>query len=62
VQFNYRNDQSETYVGFIAEDVPDLVANEDRASLSPMDIVAVLTRVIQAQQDRIEELERRVDQ
>ena len=43
VQFNYRSDDSETYVGFIAEDVPELVANKDRSSLSPMDIVAVLT-------------------
>jgi len=60
VQFNYRSDASETYVGFIAEDVPALVANEDRVSLSPMDIVAVLTRVIQAQQARIEELEQRI--
>jgi len=60
VQFNYRDDRSETYVGFIAEDVPALVANSDRASLSPMDIVAVLTKVIQAQQARIEELERRM--
>jgi hypothetical protein len=60
VQFNYRSDDSETYVGFIAEDVPALVANRDRASLSPMDIVAVLTKVIQAQQARIEELERRL--
>ncbi len=60
VQFNYRNDDAETYVGFIAEDVPELVANKDRTSLSPMDIVAVLTRVIQAQQARIEELEQRM--
>lgn len=61
VQFNYRGDDSETYLGFIAEDVPALVANRDRVSLSPMDIVAVLTKVIQAQQARIEELERRMD-
>jgi hypothetical protein len=61
VQFNYRSDGSETYVGFIAEDVPPLVANNDRVSLSPMDIVAVLTRVIQAQQARIDDLERRLD-
>jgi hypothetical protein len=60
VQFNYRSDESERYVGFIAEDVPSLVANNDRVSISPMDIVAVLTRVIQAQQARIEELERRI--
>ena len=60
VRFNYRSDDSETYVGFIAEDVPALVASEDRASLSPMDIVAVLTRVIQEQQARIEALEKRL--
>jgi hypothetical protein len=43
-------------VGFVAEDVPDLVARPDRKTLSPMDIVAVLTRVVQEQQQRIEEL------
>ena len=34
----------------MAEDVPALVAQNDRASLSPMDLVAVLTKVVQAQQ------------
>jgi hypothetical protein len=62
VQFNYKNDQSEQYVGFIAEDVPDLVATSDRDGLSSMDIVAVLTRVVQEQQKKIEELEARLDQ
>jgi len=61
VQFNYRNDDTESYVGFIAEDVPALVASSDRQSLSTMDIVAVLTKVIQAQQAQIEELEKRLD-
>jgi len=37
-------------VGFIAEDVPALVATKDRKRLSPMDIVAVITRVVQEQQ------------
>ena len=60
VHFNYRNDPQESHVGFIAEDVPDLVATTDRQGLSTMDIVAVLTRVIQAQQDRIEKLESRI--
>jgi hypothetical protein len=62
VQFNYKNDQQENYVGFIAEDVPELVATSDRAGLSSMDIVAVLTRVVQEQQKKIEELEARLDQ
>jgi len=62
VQFNYRNDQSEGHVGFIAEDVPDLVAMQDRDGLSAMDIVAVLTKVVQEQQKKIEALEARLDQ
>ncbi len=57
VQFNYKSDQAEGHVGFIAEDVPDLVAMQDRDGLSAMDIVAVLTLVIQEQQRRIEALE-----
>lgn len=62
VRFNYKNDQVESYVGFIAEDVPDLVATSDRDGLSSMDIVAVLTRVVQEQQKKIEALEARLDQ
>lgn len=61
VLFNYRNERHEGYVGFIAEDVPELVASNDRQTLSAMDIVAVLTKVVQAQQQRIEELEARLD-
>ena len=61
VRFNYKSDGQETYVGFIAEDVPDLVATGDRQGLSAMDIVAVLTRAMQAQQQRIEELELRLE-
>lgn len=61
VRFNYKQDESEEYVGFIAEDVPGLVASTDRSSLSTMDIVAVLTRVVQEQQQKIAELEDRLD-
>jgi hypothetical protein len=60
VQFNYKSDQQETYVGFIAEDVPELVATGDRKGLSAMDIVAVLTKVVQSQQQQIEQLEARL--
>ncbi|MDA0705559.1 MAG: tail fiber domain-containing protein [Proteobacteria bacterium] len=61
VHFNYLQDSSEAHVGFIAEDVPDLVASNDRQGLSTMDIVAVLARVIQAQQEQIERLQERLD-
>jgi len=61
VKFNYKVQKDEDYVGFIAEDVPDLVATGDRKSLSSMDIVAVLTKVVQQQQKQIAELEARLN-
>ena len=61
VTFNYKNERDENYVGFVAEDVPELVAVGDRDALSAMDIVAVLTRVVQEQQNKIRELEARLD-
>jgi hypothetical protein len=55
VKFNYRGVPSEGHVGFIAEDVPELVATRDRKGLSPMDIVAMLTKVVQEQQKTIQD-------
>jgi len=54
VTFNYKVDKIENHVGFIAEDVPELVATKDRKGLSSMDIVAVLTKVVQDQQAKLE--------
>ena len=61
-KFNYKTDKEEEYVGFIAEDVPEIVAEKDRKGLSPMDIVAVLTKVVQQQQKEIEELKAQMNQ
>ncbi len=75
VQYVYKDRREEARIGFIAEDVPALVARNDRKSLSTMDIVAVLTKVVQQQEktvqqqqllidqlhSRVEGLERRVD-
>ena len=60
VTFVYKAEPTETHVGFIAEDVPDLVATGDRKSLSAMDIVAVLTKVVQEQQRVVQELQRQL--
>ena len=60
VRFNYKAEQDEEYLGFIAEDVPELVATADRSGLSAMDIVAVLTSVVQQQQKQIAALEARL--
>jgi BMFP domain-containing protein YqiC len=57
VRYNYKADPREKHVGFIAEDVPELVAREGRKSLSPMDIVAVLTKVLQEKSEKMDALE-----
>lgn len=57
VTFNYLAERDERYVGFVAEDVPELLAMGDGASLSPMDLIAALTKVVQEQQHRIDALE-----
>jgi hypothetical protein len=57
VKFNVKSDpDNEKYLGFIAEDVPELVAMKDRKSMSSMDVVALLTKVVKEQQKTIEEL------
>jgi len=60
VTFAYRSNPEDQQVGFIAEEVPDLVATEDHRGLSAMDVVAVLTGVVKQQQRTIEELEARL--
>ncbi|APD87548.1 hypothetical protein BM527_16435 [Alteromonas sp. Mex14] len=60
VTYEYLSEPSENYVGFIAEDVPSLVSMNDRKSLSSMDIIAVLTKIIKHQQESIESLNKRV--
>jgi len=62
IKYAFKADPSEHHLGFVAEDVPDLVATSDRKGLSAMDIVAVLTKVVQEQQQTIENLTRRVDE
>ncbi len=64
VRYNYKIEPQEQYVGFIAEDVPELVAqtSTERKFLSPMDIVATLTKVVQEQQKTIEQLTKKVDE
>lgn len=55
VEFTYKNDATrEPRVGFIAEDVPDLIAEPERKSVPVMDVVAVLTRVVKDQQQTID--------
>ena len=58
VKFTYKATPAEKHVGFIAEDVPKLVATKDRKGLTALDIVAVLTKVVQKQQQVIDKLDK----
>ncbi|MGR3320193.1 MAG: tail fiber domain-containing protein [Candidatus Anammoxibacter sp.] len=60
-RFNYKVDKDDEYVGFIAEDVPELVATKDRKGLAPMDITAVLTKVVQEQQRMLQDQRETID-
>ena len=60
VEYNYKVLPNDPKVGFIAEDVPDLVAAPERDGLSALDIVAVVTKVVKEQQKTIEELNARI--
>ncbi|MBK8257642.1 MAG: tail fiber domain-containing protein [Polyangiaceae bacterium] len=55
--FRYKLEPHEKHVGFIAEEIPDLLATQDRRSISPMDVLAVVTRVAQVDRERIKTLE-----
>ena len=57
VRYHYKANDSGERVGFIAEDVPDLVAVPGRGSIRPADITAVVTRVTQVHRDKIAALE-----
>lgn len=54
VEFTYKDDPTaDPRVGFIAEDVPEIVAEADRKSVPIMDVVALVTRVVKDQQQTI---------
>ena len=56
VEFSYKATPSERHAGFISEEVPESLTTKERKAVSPMDIVAVLTKVVQEQQKTIAEL------
>jgi hypothetical protein len=62
VKFHYKTNKEDEHVGFIAEDVPDLVAAQNRKALSAMDVVAVLTKVVKEQQKMMQEQQKNISQ
>lgn len=62
VKYNYKIDKEEQYLGFIAEDVPELVATKSRKTMSPMDVVALLTKVVQDQRRTLDRQQRTIEE
>jgi hypothetical protein len=60
VTFAYTSAPGDPRVGFIAEDVPALVATPGRQTLSALEIVAVLTKVVQEQQRTVQEQQKAI--
>lgn len=47
VQYQLRNDHSRSrHLGFIAEDMPELIAAPDRKTVCQMDVIAILTKFV----------------
>lgn len=55
VSFNYKVIPEQRTAGFIAEEVPALLAMKDRKSLTDMDFAAILTKTVQDQEQQIKE-------
>ena len=54
VKYDYKGEKLfRQNLGFIAEELPDNLASADRKSLSPFEIIPVLTKVVQYQQQTI---------
>jgi hypothetical protein len=62
VKYNYKKDKEDPRVGFIAEDVPELVAMKERKSLGTVDIIAVLTKVVKEQQKSLNDQQEIISQ
>lgn len=62
VSFNWRDDQEkESRLGFIAEDIPDVATTPDKKAVVPMHILAILSKVVQEQQRIIGAIRRELD-
>lgn len=62
VKFTLKADeQKQPHLGFIAEEVPDVISSQDGQAINPDNIIAVLTRVIKDQQQAILTLEEKLN-
>ncbi|MFD1905965.1 tail fiber domain-containing protein [Paenibacillus rhizoplanae] len=58
VSFKYKGSTKQKTLGFIAEEVPAVLADPDQRAISGMDIIAVLTSVMKDQQKAITRMQK----
>ncbi len=61
VIYGLENNPSENRFGLITEDISDLISTNGHEGMSSIYIITVLTRILQEQQERISDLERRLE-
>jgi Chaperone of endosialidase len=61
IKFAFKDDPSKRKnVGFVAEEVPDIIASEDHKQVRYMEIISVLTKVVKEQQKEIENIKKQI--
>jgi len=62
IRFHYKGVEEDEHLGFIAEDVPDIVATQNRDAIAAMDIVTLLTKVVQEQQKAVRQQQKTINE
>ncbi len=60
VEFNFKGDYTRTTLGFIAEDVPEVFATNDKKAISPLEILTVLVSEVKDQERLLNKLKKKV--
>jgi hypothetical protein len=56
VRYKYKGDSyKKEYLGFIAEELPELIATADHKRVKPLDVITVLAKVVKDQQRMLQE-------
>jgi hypothetical protein len=62
VSFTWKDDEEKTrHIGFIAEDTPGIAKSSDEKAIIPVQILAILSKVVQDQQRAISAMRRQLD-
>jgi hypothetical protein len=60
VSFKYKESTKERTLGFVAEEVPAVLADPDQRAVGAMDIIAVLTSVLKDQQKALNRMQKQI--